>query len=498
MIPGSGGPLVNVVPMRVGPDEARRIASNDIFAGYSKPEDIRSATLGEAVLYYLPVWRISVEMAGFHLGIGSLSRRGPLVGATPDLHARQTSYVHVLAANRSFPIVHVPFGAIRAQPEAMIPGDAAGLPGAVPPVDVWQVEAEREAVAIASRAVASNRALISHFEPRLWTALGYWPIHVVRYAYEGSGRRHYGEEYFVTVCGRSGGIIARHHPAGVGLFGALGRFLGVNETSPAVYAQPPVPPRAPPPPAPPPPAPPPTAYVPPPPAPPVYVAPPAADTSQGLPRLPRALDPSQVLAVTAALSLSDARSRIAEAIRGAPAGARGADAPSLEAPHLIHMPLWRMRLDRDAVLGPRSRASLPAVFAEPGAPKPRVFLVTATRDLPEAALPLAEIGGFHTPDVSPGAIAVASRASLEVGAFLLDNDVSRDAAAREVVAACAAPGLSEASIESALLVYYPVYVQRTGHGYVVLSARSGAVLGARHRIALTSRASRREISVRPS
>ena len=464
---GGANPLVNIVPLRVGIEEARRIATKEIFEGYSRPEDIRSATVGEAVLYYLPVWRVAVEMAGFHLGLGSLSRR-----SSPDIHARLGSHVHVLPANRSFPIVHIPYAAIRGEPEAMLPGDPSTLPGSVLPVDVWQQEAEREAVSVAMRAVASNRALLSHYEPRLWTALGYWPLVVVRYHYEGSGRRYFGEEYFVTISGRTGAVTARHHPAGVGLFGAMGRFLGVSDGTPVAHA-----PR-PPPPAPPPPAPPRTYE--PPPVPPAPRPPAPAPHAPIHASLPRVLDPSQAFVVSAALSLAEARARIARAILDAPLGSGGIDVHALAAPQLFHMPMWRIRLRHDAVLRPRAHEALPAVFAERGVKSRRTFLVTATSILPDAALPLAELGGFHAPDVSGGAIAVASRASLEVGATLLDQNVSQETAVRELP--------PEADVEYAMLIHVPFYVQSLSRGYVVVSGRSGAVLGMRHRIARAPRA----------
>src|SRR6185295_20379281 len=93
------------------------------------------------------------------------------------------------------------------------------------------------------RRVAPETALFTHYEPKIATLFAYVPLYIVRYAYRGIGRRHANEEYWVTVCGQRGTILAKHHPHGGGLFGAMGRFfVGPNPHHVAPPPQPPPPP----------------------------------------------------------------------------------------------------------------------------------------------------------------------------------------------------------------------------------------------------------------
>lgn len=456
-------------PAHVTASEAQGIASRAIFEGLMKPEDMATATtVFTPSLEYLPVWRVAVEATGFHLGLGSARRArrrvnhgacGAVTETSSSTHlgVNHGSDIQLIVAHRHFPLTYLPLSSLlRFDSARMVMGDVSQLTatGAVLPVDVSRAEAEHEVVASVMRRVAPEMALFQHYEPKVATSFAYVPLYIVRYAYNGMGRRHTNEEFFVTICAQRGTILAKHHPYGGGLVGALGRFF----VGPGQHHAPPPPPQ------------PPvnwTPWAPPPPPPPQ-------------PRNNEQIEPqgSQVLAIASSVSLVEARSRIARAISEAPG-----KAVTEGAPLLVHAPFWRIRMSLE-------RPSLTEAFRARGVlatSDPNIFIVPALGDSPldpELAA-LNEIRGFDPPEMSDSrAIAPVERRTLEAGAILLEAGVSREVASSMVAAGMRA---TPSDIASARLIYYPLYVQQLAgkRKYLVLSATTGKVLGARYAIPLT-------------
>jgi hypothetical protein len=88
--------------------------------------------------------------------------------------------------------------------------------GEVVQPDVSRAMAERDAMDRILRAVQPRSALYAKYEPRVRSAaLIHYPLHVVRYQYEGHARRRAGEVFHVVVSGRSGKIVGSRHPSAV-------------------------------------------------------------------------------------------------------------------------------------------------------------------------------------------------------------------------------------------------------------------------------------------
>jgi hypothetical protein len=233
-----------VAPLTLGRNEANKAIHDAIFDRTLRPADIESASVDEAHLLLVPLWRVDVSVDGHHVGlssvtVGSGGTRIPI----PTGGSRHKDAVLIVRGRRSFPL------------ETAQPALLNGLFSGTSPVelalhdleplasarldmdldervdaDVTHDDAEREAKQVILRAVAPSNALFSSYEPAVRSSqFVLYPVYFSRYRYDGEAQRSAGETYFVALSGHSGKVIASHHPSGLRAAAArVRRFLSFD------------------------------------------------------------------------------------------------------------------------------------------------------------------------------------------------------------------------------------------------------------------------------
>lgn len=226
--------LAYVVPVAVSAADAERTARDAVLGSVLRPADIGRAVLEPLTLVHLPFWRIEVAADGFHLGVAFL--RGGQPGAMPlpfpTGGARHRDGVMLVVARTLFPYepsllssssswVGTQFegamGAFQIRLEEMVPRARQPITtGEVIEADMDRREAEKEAKDRILRAIRPHTALFESYEPKVKSvAFCHVPLYVMPYHYDGAAKRRPGEEYYVTVSGRSGKIVGARHPSAV-------------------------------------------------------------------------------------------------------------------------------------------------------------------------------------------------------------------------------------------------------------------------------------------
>jgi hypothetical protein len=226
--------LAFVVPVAVSAADAERTAREAILGSVLRPADIRAAVIEPMVLVHLPFWRVEVAADGFHLGIAFLQggRRGSMPLPIPTGGARHRDGVMLVVARTLFPYepsmlaassgwVGTQFegamGAFQIRLEEMVPRAKYVITeGEIIDADIDRARAEREAKDRILRAVRPHSAVFESYEPKVKSvAFCHVPLYVMPYHYDGVAKRRPGEEYYVTVSGRSGKIVGARHPSAV-------------------------------------------------------------------------------------------------------------------------------------------------------------------------------------------------------------------------------------------------------------------------------------------
>jgi hypothetical protein len=222
-----------VVPLAVTEEQAARTAQEAILGGFFRPYDIKQAAIEAPALAHVPFWRIHATVDGFHLGLDvATNESGGIKWVLPTGGARHRDAILLVTARRHFPypplMVQVPGGlpfqngVLALHPfeitlEEMIPRASHRIArGEVVQPDVTREMAEREAMDRIVRAVQPRTALYSKYDPKVRSAaFCQYPLHVVRYGYDGHARRQAGEAFHVVVSGRSGKVVGARHPSAV-------------------------------------------------------------------------------------------------------------------------------------------------------------------------------------------------------------------------------------------------------------------------------------------
>lgn len=222
-----------VVPLAIDAAAADRAAKDAILESFWRPEDISQASIDPAALVFLPFWRASVSVDGFHLGLTHTTKQDGSIGwVLPTGGARHRDADLLVTARRNFPFLPVLMqapgllGSDRGVPmfRAFAIEAAEFVPRASHPIkegeivdpDVTREAAEREAKDRILRAVMPSSALYAKYEPKVRAmALVHYPLYIVRYDYEGHARKNPGEAFHVIVSGKTGKIVGARHPSAV-------------------------------------------------------------------------------------------------------------------------------------------------------------------------------------------------------------------------------------------------------------------------------------------
>lgn len=231
-----------VAPATLDAERGREALVRAVREGILRPADIDVAAIAEPVLLYVPFWRVAVSVDGFHVGLRTVtSGGGGQSFPIPSGGFRHKDGVVMLAARAAFPYE------AKLPPSVQIAGTAPvalgtnelvaregaeGVLAAGEVVDADLDEARARAIAGAMfvRAVSPSNALYSKYEPIVHSCIFCWyPVYYARYRYEGEARRHEGEEFFVSVSGRTGAVIAAKHPSAArAVTSKLRRFLSFD------------------------------------------------------------------------------------------------------------------------------------------------------------------------------------------------------------------------------------------------------------------------------
>jgi hypothetical protein len=224
-----------VLRTRISFSEAAEIAKKAILDRTLAPADLGDPPRDVPKLAWTPFWRIDASVDGFHLGLSNV-RVGNI--PIPTGGTRHKDAVLLVCARRAFPYElalpsflsgvvsdHEPLEVDLAELESLSNYSPEG--GERVDADVSRDAAERDALTLLARAISPNNALYVDTKNRVRSTLFLRiPLYMVRYRYEGEARSRQGEEFFVVISGRSGKIVAAHHPSGVRAAAArVRRFL---------------------------------------------------------------------------------------------------------------------------------------------------------------------------------------------------------------------------------------------------------------------------------
>jgi hypothetical protein len=221
----SAATVTRVAPAVLDLTRASAIVQDRVGGSALRPHDIAAARLDPIALLYLPFYRLRVAVDGFHVGLtGASVRVGGASIPIPSGGSRHDAQDVLACARREFP-----FAARLARPRF----------GAEPPVATVRLDqlvdaaqfdfngAERVQPNVARQAAEDDAvrvvrganeprsgALFAQYDVRVKDVdLWLHPVFFTRYRYDGDARRQPQEDCFVAVCGRTGGVVAEHHPS---------------------------------------------------------------------------------------------------------------------------------------------------------------------------------------------------------------------------------------------------------------------------------------------
>ncbi len=218
-----------VAPATVARANAEVAAKAAILESFFRPSDIGSAALDRARLIYAPFWRVHVNASGFHLDLVRTSRSdGRPSFPLPSGGTRTKDAVVMVCARRLFPYdprskalaskmtwTGGSFGPFEVSLSELAPRRGFAFEeGEEVEADVPRTLAEREAQELLRHSVEPRSAIYSKYESHvLSAAFCLYPLWAMRYRYNGEARSQAGEECFVALSGRTGKVLASHHPS---------------------------------------------------------------------------------------------------------------------------------------------------------------------------------------------------------------------------------------------------------------------------------------------
>lgn len=217
-----------VVPASVHETRAREAVERAVRDGWLRPADAgEAAEIDAAELCFVPFWRVSVTVDGFHVGLAPITgSRGGII-PIPTGGARHRDADVLICARTIVPYEpRLPsfFGQMGGIPalevalSELVPvanaGDALQA-GPVVDADVDREKAEKLAALLVMRAVRPKHAIYAKYEPEIRSAtFCLYPLYYARYRYGGEANPKLAEGFFVTISGRTGALVAAKHPSG--------------------------------------------------------------------------------------------------------------------------------------------------------------------------------------------------------------------------------------------------------------------------------------------
>jgi len=214
-----------VAPAVLERPRAEALVHDRVRGSALRPPDIAASRLDPIALLYLPFYRLRLAIDGFHVGLtGASVRVGGATIPIPSGGSRHDEHDVLACARREFPfparLARLRFGA--ESPVASVrldqlvdvaQFDFTGAERVQP--NVARQAAEDDAVRAVRRAnEPRSGALFAQYDVRVKDVdLWLHPVYFTRYRYDGDARRQPQEDCFVAVCGRTGGVVAEHHPS---------------------------------------------------------------------------------------------------------------------------------------------------------------------------------------------------------------------------------------------------------------------------------------------
>jgi hypothetical protein len=217
--------VTRVAPAVLDAARAEAIVQERIRGSALRPHDIGRAPIDPVGLLYVPFFRVRVAIDGFHVGLtGASVRVGGATIPIPSGGSRHDDQDVIACARREFPFParlartrlggETPVASVRL--DQLVDAAQLDFAGAerVQP-NVTRQAAEDDAVRVVRRASEPRSgALFAQYDARVKDVdLWLHPVFFTRYRYDGDARRHPEEDCFVAVCGRTGGVVAEHHPS---------------------------------------------------------------------------------------------------------------------------------------------------------------------------------------------------------------------------------------------------------------------------------------------
>ena len=219
-----------VVPATLDQEKGREAINHAVRDGVLRPFDIANAEIEEPCPLWIPFWRLTVSVDGFHVNLSNVS-----VGAKghsfpiPTGGARHKTADLMICARSLFPYEPKPpsfFGRVSGVPPLEVGVEEMTSPALmemltandaeVVDADVDRERAESLAMGMLLRAVSPTHAIYAKYEPKVESAVFcLYPLYYARYTYNGEARRHAGEELFVAVSGKTGAVVAAKYPSAV-------------------------------------------------------------------------------------------------------------------------------------------------------------------------------------------------------------------------------------------------------------------------------------------
>jgi hypothetical protein len=192
-----------------------------------RPADIGDVKLDDPALVYVPFWRMTVAVEGFHLGLSFVGINGRTV-PIPRGGANQRDAVIMISARTLVPyepklpswldnVGRTP--PLEVAPNEVLPFSAqaaqdALAEGEIVEADVPKEQAERVACGMLLRSIDARNAIYAKYTPELRAAaFVLYPLYYARYRYNGEARRHVEEDLFVAVSGRTGAVVSAKFPS---------------------------------------------------------------------------------------------------------------------------------------------------------------------------------------------------------------------------------------------------------------------------------------------
>ncbi len=220
--------------------KAKDAVHRAVTDGILRPFDIaKNAEIDEPALLWVPFWRISVSVDGFHIGLSTMQNSNGRTIPIPTGGARHKDADLMICARTVFPYEpKLPsfFGKISGTPPLEVVTSELGLinkppsPGEVVDADVDLSRAQSIATGMLLRAVSPTHAIYAKYDPQIRSAIFcLYPVYFARYRYEGEARRHAGEDFFIALSGKTGAVVSEKGPSAVRAVAAkVRRFLSFD------------------------------------------------------------------------------------------------------------------------------------------------------------------------------------------------------------------------------------------------------------------------------